>query len=133
MVADTAADMDVHLVTGIVADKVADKQKNILADMELDMEADKEVDKVVDMVAGHGCWLIGPKLFRPESYPYPTCVTSKPCKFIPSEGVNIILAGTKIIWAGTKIIYYCCEQSFDHCYCNINFHVCPKRTDMDNN
>ena len=26
-----------------------------------------------------------------------------------------------------------CEQSFDHCYCNINFHVCPKRTDMDNN
>ena len=62
VVADTAADMEVHLV----ADKAANKQKNILADMELDMEEDKEVDKVADMVAGHGCWLIGPKLFRPE-------------------------------------------------------------------
>ena len=77
MVADTAADMEVHLV----ADKAANKQKNILADMELDMEEDKEVDKVADMVAGHGCWLIGPKLFRPEPYP-PTCVSSKLCEFI---------------------------------------------------
>ena len=25
-----------------------------------------EVDKLADMVAGHGCWLIGPQLFRPE-------------------------------------------------------------------
>ena len=82
MVADTAADMDVHLVTGIVADKVADKQKNILADMELDMVADKEVDKVTDMVAGHGCWLIGPKLFRPEVYP--ACASSKLSEFINS-------------------------------------------------
>ena len=46
------------------------------------MVADKEVDKVADMVAGHGCWLIGLKLFRPEPYPYPTCVSSKPCEFI---------------------------------------------------
>ena len=42
--------------------------------MELDMVADKEVDKVTDMVAGHGCWLIGPKLFRPEVYP--ACASS---------------------------------------------------------
>ena len=49
--------------------------------MELDMVADKEVDKVADMVAGHGCWLIGPKLFRPEPYP-PTCVSSKLCECI---------------------------------------------------
>ena len=34
-----------------------------LADMKLDMVADKEVDKVADIVAGRGCWLIGPKLF----------------------------------------------------------------------
>ena len=41
--------------------------------MEVEMVADKEVDKVADkvadMVAGHRCWLIGPKLFRPESIP----------------------------------------------------------------
>ena len=48
--------------------------------MELDMVADKDVDKVADMVAGHGCWSIGPKLFRPEAYP--TCLSSKLCKFI---------------------------------------------------
>ena len=35
--------------------------------MELDMVADKDVDKVADMVASHGCWLIGPKLFWPEA------------------------------------------------------------------
>ena len=34
-----------------------------MAHMELDMVADKEVDKVASMVAGHWCWLIGPKLF----------------------------------------------------------------------
>ena len=44
------------------------------------MVADKEVDKVDDMVAGHGCWLIGPKLFRPE--PYLICVSSEICEFI---------------------------------------------------
>ena len=36
------------------------------AGMVADMEADKEVAKLADMVAGHGGWLIGPKLFRPE-------------------------------------------------------------------
>ena len=34
--------------------------------MDLDMVADKEVDKLADMVAGHECWLIGTKLFRPK-------------------------------------------------------------------
>ena len=33
------------------------------------------------MVAGHECWLIGPKLFQPEPYP-PTCMSSKLCDFI---------------------------------------------------
>ena len=49
--------------------------------MDLDMLADKEVDKVADMVSGHGWWLIGPKLFRPEPL-YPTSVSSKLCEFI---------------------------------------------------
>ena len=40
-----------------------------LADMELDMVADKEVDKLADMVAGHWCWLIGPKLFLTQTLP----------------------------------------------------------------
>ena len=51
--------------------------------MVADMVADNEVDKVTDMVAGHGCWLIGPKLFRPE--PYPACASFKLCKLIKSE------------------------------------------------
>ena len=38
-----------------------------VSDKVADMVADKEVDKVANMVAGHGCWLIGSKLFRPES------------------------------------------------------------------
>ena len=47
------------------------------------MVPDMEVDKVTDKVAGHGCWLIGPKLCRPEAYP--TCVSSiKLCEFILS-------------------------------------------------
>ena len=48
MVADTAADIVVH--------------------MEFDMMANQEVDMVADMVAGRGCWLIGSKLFRLEHY-----------------------------------------------------------------
>ena len=40
-------------------------------------------DKVADMVAGHGYWLIGPKLFRPEAYP--TCLSSMLCEFIQFE------------------------------------------------
>ena len=42
------------------------QKENKLADMELDMVANKEVKKVADVVAGHGCWLIRPKLFRPK-------------------------------------------------------------------
>ena len=49
--------------------------------MEFDMVADKEVAKLADMVAGHGDWLIGLKLFRPEPYPT-TCMSSKHRKFI---------------------------------------------------
>ena len=37
-----------------------------VSDKVADMVADKEVDKVANMVAGHGCWLIGSKLFDPK-------------------------------------------------------------------
>ena len=52
------ADMELDMVADMEVDKVYDKVA--------DMVADKEVDKLADMVAGHGCCLIGPKLFRPE-------------------------------------------------------------------
>ena len=56
--------------------------------MELDMVTDMEVDIEVDMEkeiqfgerVGHGGWLIGSKLFRPE--PYLACASSKLCEFI---------------------------------------------------
>ena len=47
-------------------DKVYDKVADMVADKEVDKVTDKEVNKVADMVAGHGCWLIGPKLFYPK-------------------------------------------------------------------
>ena len=74
--------MVANKVAGMVVDMGADKKFVFLflTDMELDMVADKEVDQVADKVAGHGCWLIGPKLFRPK--PYLTCVSTKPCEFI---------------------------------------------------
>ena len=53
-----------------------------MADMELDMVANKEVKKVADVVAGHGCWLIGPKLFRPEPH-LTTCMSSPQQVFYP--------------------------------------------------
>ena len=81
MVADmevhTVADMEVDKVASIVVDMASDKKT--LVHMEFDIVADKEVNKMADMVAGYGCWLIRPKLFLLE--PYPTCVTSKLCKF----------------------------------------------------
>ena len=59
--------------------------------MDLDMVADKEVDKLADMVAGHGCWLIGPKLFRPK--PYMTCVSSKSFASLFSPAVVFVTFG----------------------------------------
>ena len=56
----------------------------MVADKEVDKVTDKEVNKVADMVAGHGCWLTGPKLFRLKPYP-PTCMSSKLCEFIILE------------------------------------------------
>ena len=57
--------------TGTDTDKVADIEVDMVADMEVDMVADIDID--IDMEVqfgervGHGCWLIGPKLFRPEA------------------------------------------------------------------
>ena len=55
--------------------------------MDLDIGADKEVDKVASMVAGHWCWLIGPKLFWPKAYP--TCVSSNLCEFILHQAASV--------------------------------------------
>ena len=83
MVADTAADKEVHMVADMEVDKVADTVADMMADKKklflTDMLLHTVVDKVVGMVAGHGCWLIGPKPFRPE--PYPACASSKLCEF----------------------------------------------------
>ena len=62
-----------------------------VADMELDMVADKDVDKVAGMVAGHGCWLILPKLFRPK--PYLTFVSSKSFASLFSPAVVFVTFG----------------------------------------
>ena len=70
------------------ADMEVDKVADTMANMEVH-EVDKEVDKLADMVAGYRCWLIGPKLFRPEPYP-PTCVSSKLCEFIISGYIFFI-------------------------------------------
>ena len=55
--------------------------------MEFDMVAYKDLAKLADMVAGHGGWLIGLKLFWPKPYP-PTCVSSKLCEFILNYNYN---------------------------------------------
>ena len=65
MVADTAADMEVHMV------------------------ADTEVDKVADMVAGHGCWLMGPNFFDPNLIQH---VSSKLCEFISLTKIGNIIS-----------------------------------------
>ena len=55
MVADTAADMKVHMVAGMEVDKVVDKKrkkKMLFADMLLHMVADKVAGMVADMGAG---------------------------------------------------------------------------------
>ena len=49
-----------------------------MADMLLLMVADKVAGMVADMVAGHGFWLIGPKLFNQS----PTRLASKLCRFM---------------------------------------------------
>ena len=94
MVADMAANMEVHMVADkkryflfladmllhiVIGDRQGGRhggrhggrqqQKKFLADMET----------WTWWPAGHECWLIGPKLVRPK--PYPACASFKLCKF----------------------------------------------------
>ena len=70
-------------MTGMVANMVADKKnEKKVADMKLDMVSDIKIDLNIDIKidihinmeiqfgerVGHGGWLIGPKLFRPEAH-----------------------------------------------------------------
>ena len=77
--------------------------------MVADIVGDKEVDKVADMVGGHGCWLIGPKLFRPEPYP-PTSVSSKLCEFIFCVDISFfcvdICCWDFSCWSGVKALSF---------------------------
>ena len=76
---------------------------------------DKEADKVADIMAGHRCWLIGSKFFRPKAYP--NCVSLKLCEF----RLNSFLILTNIIMMSgqfrTLSIFYhvfvgCCAFDF---------------------
>ena len=58
-------------MTDRVADMVAEN-KNIAINIKLEIQFGEGV--------GHGGWLIGYKLFRPEAYP--ACASSKLCEFI---------------------------------------------------
>ena len=48
---------------------VTDMEVDKVADIEVDMEKEIEFGERV----GHGGWLIGPKLLRPEAFPYKLC------------------------------------------------------------
>ena len=72
------ADMGLDMVADMEVDKVADIEVDIKADMEVDMVSDIKIDIKIDIHinmeiqfgerVGHGGWLIGPKLFRPEAH-----------------------------------------------------------------
>ena len=62
------------MVAYVEIDKVADIEVDMVADIDIDMEIQ------FGERFGHGGWLIGPKLFRPEAYP--ACASSKLCEFI---------------------------------------------------
>ena len=67
--------MELDMVADMEVDKVADIEVDMVADMEVDMVADINTNIDINMEiqfderVGHGVWLIGPELFRPEAYP----------------------------------------------------------------
>ena len=65
MVADMAVDMEVHMVTNLTRRR---RVPNLARRINVTQFGER---------VGHGGWLIGPKLFRPEA-----CVSSKLCEFI---------------------------------------------------
>ena len=87
MVADMELDMVVDMEVDNVADKVADMVEDMVADININIDINMEI-KFGEKV-GPGGWLFGPKLFRPEAYP--TCVSSKLCKFICDQLIKNIL------------------------------------------
>ena len=61
----------------MVAYKVADMEVDMVADIDIDININMEIQ--FGERVGHGGWLIGPKLLRPEAYP--ACAFSKLCEF----------------------------------------------------
>ena len=102
MVADMAADMEVHMVADMEVDKVAvmvaDKEADMVADMVVDNKYDIDINININMEiqlgerVGHVSWLIGPKLFQPEAYL--TCVSSISFASLLDNGHR------EIIWVG---------------------------------
>ena len=80
MVADMAADMEVHMVADMEVDKVAvmvaDKEADMVVDNKYDIDINININMEIQLGerVGHVSWLIGPKLFQPEAYL--TCVSS---------------------------------------------------------
>ena len=69
------------MVADIEVDKAADMVANMVSDnKKIDIDIDINMEIQFGERVGHGGWLIGPKLFRPEAYL--TCVSSKLCAFM---------------------------------------------------
>ena len=60
-----AADIEVHMVAHMEVDKVADMAKLRVPNLARRRRKGTQFGERV----GHGGWLIGPKLFRPQAYP----------------------------------------------------------------
>ena len=66
MVPDMEVDKVADKVTDMVADMVADMVTDMVTDVEI-IDIDVNIEIQFGERVGHGGWLIGPKLFRPEA------------------------------------------------------------------
>ena len=66
--------MELDMVADMEVDKVADMEVDMVSDIKIDLNIDIKIDIHINMEiqfgerVGHGGWLIGPKLFRPEAH-----------------------------------------------------------------
>ena len=68
-------DMALDMLADMEVDKVADMEVDMVSDIKIDLNIDIKIDIHINMEiqfgerVGHGGWLIGTKLFRPEAHP----------------------------------------------------------------